>query len=72
MKSNLKAGDKVRVKFPGHWAHNRIVEVAEPACEWGLPIHYTGPGQPSVCVIGLDRVVVACLLDVVEKSQGGA
>lgn len=72
MKSNLKAGDKVRVKFPGYWAHNRIVEVAEPVCEWGLPIRYTGPGQPGVCVIGLDRVVVACLLDVVEKSQGGA
>lgn len=51
----LKAGDRVRVKWPGYWANGKIVEVAEGSREWGLPIiHAEIPGP---VVIDPDRVV---------------
>lgn len=48
---SLKPGDKVRVSWAGYWAHGKTAEVAEGSREWGVPIVYTGPGQPGVVVV---------------------
>jgi hypothetical protein len=52
----LRPGDKVRVSFPGYWAHGKVVKVAEGSRKWGVPIHYTGPGEAGVVIVGPEKL----------------
>ncbi len=56
---SLKPGDKVRVSFPGYWAHGKVVTVAEGSRKWGVPIHYTGPGEAGVVIVGPEKLTLA-------------
>lgn len=51
MVAALKPGDKVRVEWPGYWAHGKVVEVAEGSRVYGIPIMHESIPGPVVTMI---------------------